>query len=221
MEERRQLPAKVTSGSLCTLLAVASPLSLYYLMLVEFWRYLWWIDPAFRLSAFDLALHSALSIAGWALFYLLLFVFPAWFFVTSRRVREQSHLALPFSPTRAALAFVTPIQQIALPAVVMRSLSFRAEQKLPPAKLMNAWWCSWLTLFTCGVHFFLLHICNLAFLRIDPHIAVFWLYGSASIFCALSLALVVRIEQGLQIHSTNDGSLQLSKDSLQNRNVVQ
>src|SRR5262249_21285959 len=105
------IPAKsrAISSALMTLLAVASPLSLV------------WLLYCFQCLYLPFAVARTVALLGWCLFAMLMFVFPLWLHDASARVARTSLLPLPFSRVGAAVAFFVPVRHTLMPYSVMRS----------------------------------------------------------------------------------------------------
>lgn len=197
MESSLKWQSRAIRTTLISLLCVAAPLSLYYMLGVVWWNQVFGIAgrPVMVFSLHG-PLHSTVCFMGWALFYALAAVFPAWIFDVTKRMRAHTYLRTPFSPFRAAMAFFTPVQQIGLPYSIMRSLSFRAENRLANDGLLRFWWLSWILMFAGAVHY-----------EASGFTGVFvpnWnldtvlIYGGATLFCALSVPIVTSIERALR-----------------------
>jgi hypothetical protein len=186
MSENVPARVHVCRAFVVTSLALASPLSLLWLLhvvLSAMHLYPLWFASGF------------IARAGWVLFGLLLIAVPWWLYETSRRISARHYLPLPFSPAKGASAFYLPVQQIYAPYCVMRSLTFRASHQLSSLPLVKTWWYSWLVLFPAGIVGFMYMVSSLS---VNFVFLTTWLYGSAAVFCYLTLKLILRIEQDLE-----------------------
>jgi len=179
------IPAKsrAISSALVTLLAAASPLSLV------------WLLYCFNCLYLPLALASMVAELGWWLLAMLMLVFPLWLHDASVRVARTSLLPLPFSRVGAAAAFFVPVRHTLMPYSVMRSLLFRATRELSTGTLVRIWSCSWLALLS-GAGIYVLH--ELQLITASYYLMTMAIYGSAAVFCFLSLLVVMRFENGMK-----------------------
>ncbi len=189
--------SQVIRAALVTLLATGAPLSLTYLLAEVSWNGVFGAGAPGRLVYLTYPEMHTVCLMGWVYFALIGAMFPAWLFDVTRRIGQQRYLPLPFSPARAALAFFVPLQQIGLPYYVVRSLRFRVEQRLSESVMVQAWWISWLLMFSGAI--------RIVFVNHD--FEQFWLYGCATVFCIFSLLVIFGIERALEQLKEQAGKL--------------
>lgn len=187
--------SNLTRKSLVMLLKIAPPLCIVWMLYACTWPF----------SLLFLPVAQLVANLGWLTFYAIAAAFPLWLFYATKRVHEQSDFGMPFSPWMAAVSFFVPVAQIGMPYSVMKSLLFRLEHKVESDRTLKAWWASWIALFASAV--FSMAGTLLPFAGLPYQIETLWLYGSATIFCLLSLRLVNRVESALSgapAHSNAD-----------------
>ena len=181
-------------AALLTLLALAPPFCIAWLMYAVWWDGVLPIKGVGHAFHFLNPYHSFIATSGWVIFAGLLAAFPLWLRDVSRMI--NAHSVLPFSPMRAALAFFVPFQQILLPYSISRSLCFRLDRKVGRDPLLLAWTASWLLMLPAGIAYAVADLPGVHFSSYS-HL-ILWVYGSAAMFCSLALLLVLRIENGLK-----------------------
>lgn len=189
--------SQFTRTALATLLMTGAPLSLVYVLAVVYWRALLGPSAPGALLNLPYPVYSTVCLLGWVHFFMIAGFFPAWLFDISKRVTSKCYLPLPFTPAKAAMAFFIPVQQVCLPYYVMNSLCFRAQQRGTSNNLLRFWWASWLLMFTGAMRI----------LFVAGDLEQFWLYGSATLFCVLSLFVMFVLESSLQDKSRHVDSL--------------
>jgi hypothetical protein len=190
--------SQFTRTGLATLLMTGAPLSLLYVLDVVYWRSLFGPSAPGALLILPYPVYSTVCLLGWVHLFMIAGFFPAWLFDLSKRITSQRYLPLPFTPAKAAMVFFIPVQQVGLPYFVMNSLRFRAQQRGTSSTLLKLWWASWLLMFTGAA--------RIVFVNGD--LEQLWLYGSATLFCALSLLVMFVLETSLKITPRHVDKLQ-------------
>ncbi len=143
--------------------------------------------------------RSIIDFSGWSLFFAIAATFPNWLH-TLTKILAVSHGEFAFTSRAAALCFFVP-GNLWRPYIIMRSMCLTRQQLNDEEiglseRLLKLWSLSWAMLLVgatlmAAVEF---RIFTHGFVLIKHHdIAELWMYGSAAMFCALSIPIVIQL----------------------------